>query len=100
MKKVDEDGTQKQQIIVKFTTWRHRTQFYKKRKNLATAKVHLDLTKYKYNLLTIARNKVRGNELVDFVFADVNCALSIRLASGAFKFFKNEEQLDKILGEL
>ena len=28
-----DDGTRKQQVIVKFTTWRHHTRFYHSRKN-------------------------------------------------------------------
>ena len=79
---VGDDGARKQQVIVKFTTWCHHTRFYRSRKKLSAAKVY----------------KVRGSMVVDFVFADVNCALCARMTNGNFKFFSSQEQLDKILG--
>ena len=95
---VGDDGARKQQVIVKFTTWRHRTRFYRSRKKLSAAKVYLDLTQAKFKLLTSSQEKVRGSTVVDFVFADVNCALCARMTNGNFKFFSSQEQLDKILG--
>ena len=94
---VDEDGMRKQQIIVKFTTWHHRTLFYRARKKLETAKVFLDLTQTKFKLLKCSQAKVRGSDKIDFVFADINCALCARMKNGAFKYFNTEDQLDKIL---
>ena len=41
---VGDDGARKQQVIVKFRTWRRRTRFYRSRKKLSAAKVYLDLT--------------------------------------------------------
>ena len=95
---VGDDGARKQQLIVKFTTWRHRTRFYRSRKKLSAAKIYLDLTQAKFKLLTSSQEKVRGNTVVDFVFANVNCALCARMTNGNFKFFSSQEQLDKILG--
>ena len=48
---VGADGVRKHQVIVKFTTWYHRTEFYRKRKNLSVVKVYLDLTQSKFKLL-------------------------------------------------
>ena len=95
--KKDDDGSAKQQIIVRFTTWQHRTLLYKGRKNLANAKVYLDLTKTKFKLLKHCQAKVQDNNLVDFVFADVNCALCVRMKNGAFRYFNSENQLDDIV---
>ena len=97
---VDHDGTRKQQIIVKFSTWYHRTLFYRARKKLSSAKVYLDLTQTRFKLLKDSRAKVQGNSKVDFVFADVNCSLCVRLKNGTFKSFNSDEELDKILGGL
>ena len=94
---VDQEGQRKQQVIVKFTTWYHRPLFYGARKKLSSAKVYLDLTQFKFNLLKNAQTKAKDINNVDFVFVDVNCALCVRLKSGTFKYFNTEEQFDKIL---
>jgi hypothetical protein len=94
---VGEDGSRKQQVIVKFTTWRHRTLFYQGRKNLASAKVYLDLTQSKFKLLKRSQTKVAGSNVVDFVFADINCALCARLKNDTFKYFSTDGELDKLL---
>ena len=44
-------------ITVKFTTFRNRTIFYRARKNLKSAKVKLDLTKSRFDLLKRANNQ-------------------------------------------
>ena len=47
-------------IIVRFTTFRHRTLFYRARKNLKSGfKVKLDLTKSRFNLLKKANDHVK-----------------------------------------
>ena len=93
-----EDGTKKQQIIVKFTSWRHRTQFYRSRKSLTSAKVYIDLTQTKFRLLKSAQAKVRNSNAVEFVFADVNCSLCAKMANGNYRYFNTEDQLNNILG--
>ena len=61
-------------VIVTFTTFRHRTMFYRKRKELKNGvKVHLDLTKARLDLLIKARKYVKNLSNVDFVYADLNC---------------------------
>ena len=94
---VGDDGVRKQQVIVKFTTWHHRSVFYRKRSQLSTAKVYLDLTKNKFQLLKRSRVKVNGSNIVDFVFADINCALCAKLKNGRYQYFNTDEQLDRIL---
>ena len=95
-----EDGSRKQQIIVKFLTWHHRTLLYRNRKKLSSAKIHLDLTQSKFRLLKKSQEKVKDDNRVDFAFADVNCALCVRLKDGKFKYFSSEEQLDSILSNI
>ena len=47
-------------VIVRFTTFRHRTMFYRKRKELKNGvKVHLDLTKARLDLLIKASKYVK-----------------------------------------
>ena len=94
---VTQDGVRKQQIIVKFTTWDHRTRLYRARKKLASAKVYLDLTKPKFKLLKECQAKVRESDVVDYVFADVNCALCAKTYNNKFLYFNTAEQFNDIL---
>ena len=96
---VGSDGVRKHQVIVKFTTWQHRTEFYRKRKNLSVAKVYIDLTQDNFKLLRRSQAKVEGNNVIDYVFADVNCSLCAKLRNGMFKHFSSDEDLDRIIGE-
>ena len=90
-------GPRRQAMIVKFSTWRDRTCFYRSRKNLAEAKVHIDLTQTRFKLLKTCQAKVEANSKVDYVFADVNCSLCVKLANGKYEYFSNEHQLDTII---
>ena len=66
-------------IIVRFTTFRHRTLFYRARKNLKSGfKVKLDLTKSRFNLLKKANNHVKEIPAISFCYADVNCRLRVK----------------------
>ena len=47
-----------------------------------------------------AIEKVKDNEKIDFVFADVNCTLGMRLVDGTFKFFSTENELDNTIRRL
>ena len=97
----DQNGikTQKQQVIVKFTTWYHRTLLYRKRKNLSSAKIYIDLTQAKFILLKHCQELAKDSNTIDFVFADVNCTLCAKLKNETFQHFSSEEQFKKkILG--
>ena len=85
----DEDSKkEKQDVIVRFTTFRHRTLFYKSRKNFKSdVKVRLDLTKSRYSVLRDARNLVESEAMIKFVYADINCNLKVHPAVGTDKFF-------------
>ena len=96
------DGSTGQTILVKFTTWRHRTMIYKLRKNRyfknKGIKIYLDLTKKRNELLTNAKEKANGIEHVDFVFADLNCQLGVKFKdSNKLSFFNDLDDLDMIL---
>ena len=73
-------------IIVRFTTFRHRTLFYRARKNLKNAKVKFDLTSSRLDLLKRPNNHVKEIRAINFRYADVNCRLWVR--------FHDEKQED------
>ena len=60
-------------IIVRFSTFRHRTLFYRNRNKLKNAKVRLDLTKKRYKIFTDAIDFVKAYKNVDYVIIDINC---------------------------
>ena len=98
--KREEDGHEQQAMIVKFTTWRHRTRLNRKRKTLKQSKIFLDLTKTRFKTLKSCQKKAEGNPKIEFVFADVNCSLCIKLQTGEFKYFSSEKHFDNIVKKL
>ena len=86
-----------QSIIVRFSTFRHRTLLYHARKSVKSAKVRLDLTKARYGVLNLARDMVKNDEKVKFVYSDINCRLKVHLADGNDNFFNNLDELKDIL---
>lgn len=83
-------------IIVKFSTYKHRTIFYKRRKDILHQKqflVHLDLTKERQDLLRQARQYVMAHRKSDddFIFADINCFLTLKVAGRFHKVFSIED---------
>ena len=79
---VDENGSKKQAMVVKFTSGKHRTRLYRHRKNLENVKVYLDLTKNRFSLLKKCQPMVNGG----FSFSVVNCNLCVRLKNGKFEY--------------
>ena len=66
-------------IIVRFTTFRRRTLFYRARKNLKSGfKVKLDLTKSRFNLLERSNDHVKEIPAIIFCYANVNCRLRVK----------------------
>ena len=66
-------------IIVRFTTFRHRTLFYRAIKNLKSGfMVKLDLTKSRFKLLRKANDHVKEIPAIRFCYADVNCRLRVK----------------------
>ena len=87
-------------IIVRFTTFRHRTMFYRVRKNLRKGiKVKLDLTKSRFNLLKQANDHVKDVPAIKFCYADVNCRLRVKFRDEREKdsFFSSFEELCEIV---
>ena len=81
-------------VIVHFTTFRHRTMFYRKRKELKNGvKVHLNLTKARLDLLIKASKYVKNLSNVDFVYADINCRLKIHFSNNNESFFDSMDDL-------
>ena len=87
-------------IIVRFTTFRHRTLFYRARKNLKSGfKVKLDLTKSRFNLLKKANDHVKEIPAISFCYADVNCRLRVRFHDAKQEdiFFSTFDELRDIV---
>ena len=81
-------------VIVCFTTFRHCTMFYRKRKELKDGvKVHLDLTKARLDLLIKASKYVNSLSNVGFLYADVNSRLKIHFANNSGSFFDSMDDL-------
>ena len=91
--------TETQPIIVRFTSFRDRTKFYKKRKDIKDRLklgVSLDLTKVRYDLLKEARVIVESKGHIRFVYADVNCELRAFTSKGKHIKFDSIEDLENI----
>ena len=85
------DGKAKQQVIVRLTTWRHRTAIYRARKKSNKVKICLDLTKPRLNLI-IAANELLKEHKDSFAFADVNCRPRVEF-NGKFSFFDTVDDI-------
>ena len=94
-----ENGKSSRQMIVRFTTWRHRTRVYHARKTKTSGnyKVHLDITKKRLNMIGRANHWLTVNGRANcFAFADVNCRPCLKLEDG-FHYFSNETELEELL---
>ena len=72
-------------VIIRFTTFKHRTLFYHNPKKLKTQSIHFDLTKSRLSLLNEARKLLENNEDIAFCYSDINCRCKLR--------FKNNDEL-------
>ena len=61
-------------IILRFTTFRHRTLFYRARKNLKSRCI----VKSRFNLLKKANDHVKKIRAISFCYADVNCHFRVK----------------------
>ena len=93
-------GVTDQAMIVKFTSWRHRTAVYRGRKKLQDKRIQLDLTFKRAGLLSFAKEKAKDYAEVDFVLVDINCRVGIKTKGGDFLFFDSELELQSILKDL
>lgn len=88
-----------QGIIVKFSTFRHRTLFYRNRNVIKSgARIKIDLTNRRYLLLNKAREFIADRDDFQFAFADINCRLKIVSADDEIIGFDNISELNNILG--
>ena len=97
---VDKDGAVtgvSLKVIVRFSTWSHRTKEYKARKRSKFTKFKVDLTKRRANLLSGARLLTENVEGIDFVFADINCRLNVKFSDERVKAFNTETELANII---
>ena len=90
-------GKRVHQVIVRFTTWRHRTLVYRARKNCAKYKVKLDLTKKKVDTIEKISEFLTRKKL-GFAFADVNCRLCVKIGE-EFHHINSEDDLHDIIRE-
>ena len=86
-----------QQVIIRFTNWRDRTQIYRERKRSKSLKFKVDLTKRRVNLLDKARRETQHVEGIKFVFADINCRLNVRFTDDSVKVLNSETELASII---
>ena len=88
------NGKTYQQVIVRFTTWRHRTYVYRARKSASSVKIRLDLTKDRLNLLLMAREVLKSYSDQFFAFADVNCTTRVNIDGKLSPFSSKQDLLD------
>ena len=86
-------------VSVRFTTFRHRTFFYRKRKTLNGKSVHLDLTKSRLKLLNDAKNLISSRSDIAFCYADINCRCKVKYSDGKELFFESISDLEDILDD-
>ena len=86
-------------VIVRFTTFRHRTLLYRKRKTLKGKSVHLDSTKSRLKLLNDAKNLISSRSDIAFCYADINCRCKVRYSDGKELFFESISDLEDILDD-
>ena len=84
-------------VIISFTTFRHRTLFYRNCKKLKNQSIHLDFTKSRLSLLNEARKLIENNENIAFCYADINCRCELRFKNNDELFF---ESLDVLKSKL
>ena len=89
-------------IIVRFTTFRHRTMVYRAKKNLKNdVRVKLDLTKKRYDLLMSANNHVANIDKIKFCYADINCRLKVKWSDDSLndEFFHSLNELKEMVSD-
>ena len=83
-------------IIARFTTWRHRTMVYRKRKDCVNCRITYDLTKTRMDILKEAIDLARESDHISYELADISCSLRVKLTNGSFKFFNTIDDLNNL----
>ena len=87
-------------IIIRFTTFRLRTIFYRAKNKLKRGvRIELDLTKSRYDLLKRANDHVEEVHPIKLCYADTNCRLEVKFNDKNQKdnFFPSFDDLRDIL---
>ena len=87
-------------IIIRFTTFRLRTIFYRAKNKLKRGvRIELDLTKSRYDLLKRANDHVEEVHPIKLCYADINCRLEVKFNDKNQKdnFFPSFDDLRDIL---
>ena len=92
-------GKRVRQMIVRFTTWRHRTAVYRARKASNQYKVRLDLTRTRLDTIIKTTHRIQEKGLEGFTFADVNCRLCAKIGDG-FHYFNDMDDFDALTDKL
>ena len=95
-------GNRPPSIIFKFTTWRHRTMFYRKREEIYNEfkwKVTLDITRENMQIIGEVRQHIEANmsDQIKYVFCDVNCQPTIRTSDDRFLRFSTPDEAFSLL---
>ena len=84
-------------VIIRFTSFKHRTSSYQNRNKLKCVRIKLDQTKKRYNVLKSTRSVADENQDVKYVFADINCRLKIVFKDGTSELFKDISELNELI---
>ena len=84
-------------VMVRFTSFKHRTLIYRNRNLLKDVRLNLDLTRKRYNVLKSARSIADEKQHVNYVFADINCRLKVAFKDGTSEFFKDISKLNELM---
>jgi hypothetical protein len=72
-------GQRCRQVIVRFSTFRHRTLLFKARKKIPKYRIYLDLTKERKSLVDEVNGYIEQNGLKNgYAFADINCRICVK----------------------
>ena len=88
-------GEDAQSVIVKFSTFKHRSIVYRARKKLKLI-VRPDLTKRRYDLLHMALKAADKSAKVKYVYVDINCRLKARMADDSEVAFDSLEKINSL----
>ena len=83
-------------VVVKFTTFCHRTLFHRKCKTLKGKSLHLDLTNSRLRLLNDAKKLISIRNNIAFCYADVNCRCKVRYSDGKELFCESISDLENM----
>ena len=92
-----------QPIIVRFTSFRDRTVFYRARKEIKKKSNYgssVDLTFDRLAILREARKVVESVEGINFAYADINCNLRVLTKNGKHLSFNSITDLYAIIENL